>query len=121
VHPAYAEAGGMVLIEAIVAGLPALATDVCGYASYIERADAGLVVPTPFVESTFVNLLARMLRDDEARIRWRANGIAFGRYEDLYSLPDRAAAIVAGMARTHKLATAPGRALEVSSERVVSA
>ena len=89
----------MVLIEAIVAGLPAIATDVCGYATYIERADAGLVVPSPFDRKRFLDMLIRMLHDDAQRARWRRNGIAFGRTEDLYSLPDRAAAIIEAMAR----------------------
>jgi len=32
VHPARSEAAGMILLEALTAGLPVLATDVCGYA-----------------------------------------------------------------------------------------
>jgi UDP-glucose:(heptosyl)LPS alpha-1,3-glucosyltransferase len=99
VHPALMEAGGIVLIEAIVAGLPAIATDVCGYASYIERAEAGLVVPSPFDKRLFVEMLTHVLRDDAARARWKRNGVAFGRTEDLYSLPDRTAAIVEALAR----------------------
>ena len=46
-HPARSENAGMVLIEAIVAGLPSLVTDVCGYAFHIERAQAGQILSTP--------------------------------------------------------------------------
>lgn len=48
IHPAYAENAGYVLIEAIIAGLPVLTTSVCGYAEYVTRAKAGLVLPEPF-------------------------------------------------------------------------
>jgi UDP-glucose:(heptosyl)LPS alpha-1,3-glucosyltransferase len=47
-HPAYREAAGMVIVEAIVAGLPVLTTASCGYAYHVKRAKAGLVVPLPF-------------------------------------------------------------------------
>jgi UDP-glucose:(heptosyl)LPS alpha-1,3-glucosyltransferase len=121
VHPALMEAGGIVLIEAIVAGLPAIATDVCGYASYIERADAGLVVPSPFDRRVFLEMLTRMLRDDAARSRWRGNGIAFGRSEDLYSLPDRAAAIIEALARRGSSSTADAAPPRTQDARALSA
>ncbi|NWE54596.1 glycosyltransferase, partial [Brevundimonas sp. P7753] len=35
IHPAVQEAAGIVLLEAIVSGLPVLVTEVCGYAHYI--------------------------------------------------------------------------------------
>lgn len=35
-HPAYNENTGTVLLEALVAGLPVLVTDICGYAHYEE-------------------------------------------------------------------------------------
>ncbi|VEB91288.1 UDP-glucose:(heptosyl) LPS alpha-1,3-glucosyltransferase [Citrobacter koseri] len=40
-HPAVQEAAGIVLLEAIVAGLPVLTTEVCGYAHYINAAQCG--------------------------------------------------------------------------------
>ena len=90
VHPAYSEAAGMVLLEAVIAGLPVLATDVCGYAHYIEEAKAGRVIPSPFRQETMNQMLAAMLASEE-RQSWSQNGIAYGRAADIYDMPQRAA------------------------------
>ncbi|MGL4858559.1 MAG: glycosyltransferase family 4 protein, partial [Enterobacteriaceae bacterium] len=47
-HPAYSEAAGIVLLEAITAGLPVIVTDICGYGFHIGRANAGTVLDEPF-------------------------------------------------------------------------
>jgi UDP-glucose:(heptosyl)LPS alpha-1,3-glucosyltransferase len=95
IHPAYAENTGTVLLEALVAGLPVLATATCGYAHYITEADAGIVVSsTPFEQHALDAALARMLGDDAARARWAHNALAFAGRTDLYSLPERAADII---------------------------
>lgn len=91
IHPAYNENTGTVLLEAIVAGLPVLATEVCGYAHYILDAEAGRVVPDPFSQAVLDRMLAEMLDDDDARRRWHANALAFADHAELYSLPERAA------------------------------
>jgi UDP-glucose:(heptosyl)LPS alpha-1,3-glucosyltransferase len=87
VHPAYSELAGMVLLEAIVAGLPVLATDVCGYAFHIERAQAGRVLASPFDQETLNRMLAEML-DAPERSQWSENGIRYGQTQDLYSMPE---------------------------------
>jgi UDP-glucose:(heptosyl)LPS alpha-1,3-glucosyltransferase len=90
VHPAYVENTGTVLLEAIVAGLPVIATDICGYAPYIEEADAGRLIPSPFRQETFNALLEGMINKlDESD--WSANGIAFSAVADIYDMPKRAA------------------------------
>lgn len=96
IHPAYNEAAGIVLLEAIVAGLPALATAVCGFAHYIEDADAGRVLPEPFEQGVLNATLARMLEDEASRARWHANGLAFADHADIYSLHERAADVILG-------------------------
>lgn len=93
-HPARHENTGTVLLEALVAGLPALVTEVCGYAHYISEADAGRVVPEPFEQATLNRFLAEMLADPEARARWHAAALAFADSADLYSLPERAADVI---------------------------
>ena len=95
IHPAYNENTGTVLLEALVSGLPVLTTAACGYANYIVEADAGLVVPLPFAQSALDTALARMLTDDAARQNWGNNGLAFAAQADLYSMPERAADIIA--------------------------
>ncbi|WP_165669645.1 glycosyltransferase family 4 protein [Metapseudomonas otitidis] len=94
IHPAYNENTGTVLLEALVAGLPVLVTDVCGYAHYIDEAEAGRVVPSPFEQDALNRMLAEMLTDDAARQRWSANGLAFADNADLYSMPQRAADLI---------------------------
>jgi UDP-glucose:(heptosyl)LPS alpha-1,3-glucosyltransferase len=89
VHPAYMENTGTVLLEALVAGLPVLATDVCGYAHYIRDANAGRLVPSPYDQTDFDKLLLEMLLSEE-RQEWQTNGIKFGQFADIYSMPERA-------------------------------
>ena len=90
VHPAYAENAGMVLLEAIVAGLPVIATDICGYAPYIEKADAGQLIPSPFQQETFNVMLEGMI-NKLGQSDWSANGIAFAAVADIYDMPLHAA------------------------------
>ncbi|MCQ4287317.1 glycosyltransferase family 4 protein [Pseudomonas stutzeri] len=94
IHPAYNENTGTVLLEALVAGLPVLVTDVCGYAHYIAEADCGQVVPSPFEQANLDRLLADMLADDEQRRRWAKNALAYADTADLYSMPQKAADII---------------------------
>ena len=39
-------------------------------------------------------MLAEMLADSTARLRWSANGLAFADSADLYSMPQRAADVI---------------------------
>lgn len=61
-HPAVQEAAGIVLLEAIVAGLPVLTTEVCGYAHYINAAQCGVVIPEPFAQEVL---------NASSAMRWR--------------------------------------------------
>ena len=98
IHPAYNENTGNVLLEAIVAGLPVLTSTACGYAHYVEEAEAGRVVPLPFEQTVLDRMLAEMLADDTAREAWGRHGLAFADQADLYSRPERAADIILGEA-----------------------
>lgn len=98
-HPAYTENTGTVLLEAMVAGLPVLTSAVCGYAFHVLKADAGRVLALPFEQDALNQALAAMLADPAQLKAWGANGIAYGQGEDLYSLPQQAAAWIERVAR----------------------
>jgi len=91
-HPAYAENTGTVLLEAVVAGLPVLVTDVCGYARYVAEAGAGKVLPSPFSQEGFNRAMSSMLLAD--RSQWRDNGLRFAKTADIYDMPARAADVI---------------------------
>ena len=92
-HPARSEAAGIVLLEALVAGLPVVVSAVCGYAHHIDAASAGLVLPEPFRQNSLHNAMARML-DGEFRDKCRDSGLAHARREDLYSLHSTGADLI---------------------------
>ncbi len=87
--PAYDENTGTVILEAIIAGLPVLVTENCGYAHYVGQANAGVVVPVPYAQHAFNEGLAEILTSPE-RDRWRRNGRAFGDREEIYQLVETA-------------------------------
>jgi len=94
IHPAYNENTGTVLLEALVAGLPVLVSAVCGYAHYINEAQAGIVLGEPFDQAELNSQLKRLLEQDEARAEWARNGLAFAATADLYSMPEHAADVI---------------------------
>jgi UDP-glucose:(heptosyl)LPS alpha-1,3-glucosyltransferase len=75
VHPAYRENTGLVLIEAMMCGLPVLASDVCGYASHVAESGAGELALSPFDQTVFTHQVAEMLTSPR-RDEWRALGRA---------------------------------------------
>jgi UDP-glucose:(heptosyl)LPS alpha-1,3-glucosyltransferase len=93
-HPAYMESGGIVLIEALVAGLPVLATDVCGFAPYVEESGGGVLIPSPFVQQRLNAELARLVGDRDFRQQCARNGIAFGRTADVYHMAEHAVDLI---------------------------
>lgn len=95
-HPAYQEAAGIVLLEAIVAGLPIIVTEVCGYASFIDKAQCGVVVNEPFEQTVLNQALCDSLQDTQKRTQWVNNAKYYADTEDLYSLPEKAADIILG-------------------------
>jgi len=98
VHPAYNENTGTVLVEALAAGLPVLASSVCGYAHHIDSAHAGRLIPTPFSQDTMNGLLAEMLTSPE-RPAWQNNARTYARSNDLYSLHEKAAELIESVAQ----------------------
>ena len=86
IHPAYMENTGTILLEAIAAGLPVIATDVCGYADHIVKAVAGTVLASPFDQEELNHELAHALLSAE-RTAWSQNGQRYGGDPSLYHMP----------------------------------
>lgn len=96
VHPAYRETAGIILLEALIAGLPVLVSDVCGYAPYIAAAGCGALLTSPFRQKDFNALLLKAIEDKDLRQRWQAAGLAYAKTADLFGLAARAVDIIEG-------------------------
>lgn len=92
-HPARRENTGTVLIEAMAAGLPVLATDVCGFSYHIECADAGEIVPSPFIQKTLNQRLVYILTS-EKKEQWQHNGMAYVAKADVFRRAEKAAEVI---------------------------
>ncbi|MBU1056613.1 MAG: glycosyltransferase family 4 protein [Proteobacteria bacterium] len=84
-QPSRIENTGNVIVEAITAGVSVMATDTCGYAVHIERADAGMILPSSkFNQKTMNNMLKEMLTSDKKEA-WKLNALAYADKTDLYN------------------------------------
>ncbi len=99
-HPAYFENTGTVILEAIASGLPVIASGICGYAHYIHTADAGVVLPEPFVPQDFEEAVCSALGSKQKRLLWKHNGVVWAHTADLYGLVSQAVNRIEACARS---------------------
>jgi UDP-glucose:(heptosyl)LPS alpha-1,3-glucosyltransferase len=97
-HPARKENTGTVILEAMVAGLPVLIADVCGYAKHVKSAQAGEILKQPDNAAATAAQLVSML-DPQRLQQWSQQALSYAATEDLYSMPDKAAQIIRDMAK----------------------
>ncbi|MDI1308261.1 MAG: glycosyltransferase family 4 protein [Methylotenera sp.] len=97
-HPARSELAGLVIIEAMTAGLPVLLTDVCGYASHVKNAGAGVVLDSPFNQSQCNQALYAMLMADS--LTWAQGAIDYTQNILRNSSPSSEADLIIGFALT---------------------
>ncbi len=100
-HPAYRENTGNVLIEAMAAELPVLATDVCGFSYHIECAGAGKIVPSPFRQK-MLNQMTEFMLTSEERHQWQRNAKKYIAATDVFSRTEKAVDILERVAGMHK-------------------
>jgi UDP-glucose:(heptosyl)LPS alpha-1,3-glucosyltransferase len=93
IHSARKENTGTVILEAIVAGLPVIATAACGYAKHVAKSNSGLVVAEPFNQTNLNQELSTILQTDKLQ-QWSENGLNYAATENLYSMPEKAADII---------------------------
>jgi UDP-glucose:(heptosyl)LPS alpha-1,3-glucosyltransferase len=80
-HPARTEVTGSVILEAMINGLPVVATSHCGFAPYIVAAKAGLTIDEPFDVEIYKTALQQVCRNGQS---YSDNGIAFGKSVRLF-------------------------------------
>ncbi|MEZ5570679.1 MAG: glycosyltransferase family 4 protein [Halioglobus sp.] len=83
-YPARGEAVGSVLLEALVAGLPVVATEACGYAPQIKAARAGIVLHSPLSQEDLDRAVMRFI-DGIFRADCRSSALLYTRLTDMYS------------------------------------
>lgn len=104
IHPARTETTGTTLLEAIVTGLPVIATGNCGYAHYIQEANAGTVCPEPFDQIRFNYLLEDVLSNDKQRVEYGKNGSQYCQNADIYNMIERGAEVILARAEKNRIA-----------------
>lgn len=87
IHPAYHENTGTVLLEALVAGLPVLCTQTCGYSHHISDAGCGIIVPEPFLQSTLNKQLEELLVGGNLP-ELQENALAYAASQNLSEMPE---------------------------------
>ncbi len=81
-HPARHDVTGAVILEAIINGLPVVATRSCGFSHYIAESGAGRILDEATDAQTLSATLQEVCIDGGALSK---NGIAFGKSSDLFS------------------------------------
>lgn len=94
IHPARQEAAGIVLIEALAAGVPVIVTSVSGYAFHVQQANAGQLIKAPYEQNELNLALFEALANHRKRLQWHQNAINYGQTQDLYHLAEKAADII---------------------------
>lgn len=93
-HPARHEAAGIVILESIVSGLPIIVSGACGYAPYVQEADAGLVLSEPFEQNEYNRAIQTVLSNTVQLNKWNKNAKEFADHANLYGLASKAADII---------------------------
>ncbi len=84
-QPSLNENTGSPIVEAIVAGVPVLATENCGFSNHITASGAGTIIPCkPFKQTSMNRLLKETLLHPE-RAKLRQQALTYSEQIDLYN------------------------------------
>lgn len=99
IHPAYRENTGTVLLEAMLAGLPVVTTEECGYAHYVRDYQMGQVIERPFSQQALDDALQQSFAQNPQQYREKAK--AFAAQADIFARDKRAADSIIAFAEQH--------------------
>ncbi len=91
-HPAYSEAAGLVLLEAMAAGAPVIASAVCGHAHYISEHALGRELKEALSPRDIAAAISAVVAEN--RDTWRERSRLFIERANIFSMPERAAEII---------------------------
>lgn len=94
-HPARIETTGTVILEALANGLPVIASETCGFAAFVEQADAGAVLKGTYQHGNLMDALA-VAQSAGQLAAWSAGGARFGANPTLSNGHSEAAKLFAG-------------------------
>lgn len=116
-HPARKELAGNVILEAMLCGVPVVASSHCGYAHYVTEQKMGELIPANASPIAIAELVAAMLAVD-ADV-WRKHGELFTRTSDIFSRPEVAVAVLEEISAAKENLAEDLLLLKKSSEPVV--
>lgn len=100
VHPARSEPGGVVLLEALVAGTPVIASGACGYAPRVAAAGAGIVLPEPFEQAALDRAVHELVASPAVRATYAARALAHAdATPELFGMHERIVDVLEELAR----------------------
>ncbi|MEN6384135.1 MAG: glycosyltransferase family 4 protein [Phycisphaerales bacterium] len=102
IHPARTENTGTTLLEAMLTGLPVIATENCGYAHYIQQANGGKVCKEPFNPIQLNQNLSEILTDDQLRKQYGINGKEYCRNANIYSMIEEGVEVILNRAEKNR-------------------
>lgn len=85
VYPAVIESTGVVLLEALAAGLPAVAAEHCTHSEHVTKGRAGILLSSPFSQEQLHRAVMRYM-DGIFRADCRESGRLYARLTDLGSM-----------------------------------
>ena len=111
-HPARKELAGNVILEAMLCGVPVVASDHCGYAHYVADQNMGELIPANATPFAIAQLVATTLAVNPAI--WHGRAESFAQTSDVFSRPAVAVALLEKIAIAKKNVLADFSSMRIS-------